>query len=33
MKPNLGKKMEQKHEQVNAIDREMERLAEMIDVG
>jgi hypothetical protein len=33
MKPNLGKKMEWKHEQVNAINKEMERLAEMIHVG
>jgi hypothetical protein len=33
MKPNLGKKMEWKNEQVNAINKEMERLAEMIDVG
>jgi len=33
MKPNLGEKMEQKHEQVNAINKDMERLAEMIDVG
>jgi hypothetical protein len=33
MKSNLGGRMEQKHEQVNAIDKEMERLAEMINVG
>jgi hypothetical protein len=33
MKSNLGGKMEQKPEQVNAINKEMERLAEMIGVG